>query len=251
MIKEKTINNNLSGIYYIENLISGKKYIGQSINTSIRWKNHKNQLRGNRSPFVDLQNDWNIFGEENFKFQLIEECNNQYSLDLLEEYYVDFFDSYKNGYNQSHNGKFTFDGMKHKEESKEILRQLHLGKRPSEESIQKNREAHLGENNHFWGKKHTVETRIKMSKNHADVNGENNPAWGNPYAQGIKKSNENFTSQYVGVRKRKGNTWQARIQYKGKSIHIGSFKFETEAALAYNEKALELFGTNAKINIIE
>lgn len=37
-------------------------------------------------------------------------------------------------------------------------------------------EKFVGTNNHFFGKKHTEETRRKMSKNHPDMSGSKNPA---------------------------------------------------------------------------
>lgn len=45
----------------------------------------------------------------------------------------------------------------------------------SDETKKKMSEAHSGEKNHFYGRHHTEETKILMSKNHADVNGKNNP----------------------------------------------------------------------------
>jgi len=45
--------------------------------------------------------------------------------------------------------------------------------------------------------------------------------------------------------------WWARIKYHGKNIHIGVFKSEWEAAIAYNEHALRLQGDFARLNIIE
>ena len=48
------------------------------------------------------------------------------------------------------------------------------GKKRSEE-FKKNR---YGENNTFYNKKHTLETRQQMSNNHADVSGANNPMYG-------------------------------------------------------------------------
>jgi len=66
-----------------------------------------------------------------------------------------------------------------------------------------------------------------------------------------KKSNHNTTSQYVGVFWNKGHKkWQTNIHYKGRKVYIGRFKYEIEAALAYNEYALEYYGANAKINSI-
>jgi hypothetical protein len=71
--------------------------------------------------------------------------------------------------------------------------------------------------------------------------------------QGLKK-NRSSASQYVGVVKKNGTRWAARIQYRGKQIHIASFttsKYEDAellAAKAYDKKALELFGENARLN---
>jgi len=71
--------------------------------------------------------------------------------------------------------------------------------------------------------------------------------------QGLKKM-KNTASQYVGVGKKDGNRWGARIQYHGKQIHIASFSIskyndaELLAAKAYDKKALELFGENARLN---
>mgnify|MGYP001145122316 CR=1 FL=1 len=44
--------------------------------------------------------------------------------------------------------------------------------------------------------------------------------------------------------------WIAQITHNRKHYYIGSYFTEIKAALAYNKKALELFGENAKINII-
>ena len=58
-------------------------------------------------------------------------------------------------------------------------------------------------------------------------------------------------SNYVGVSRQKNsnkNPWRAYITFKGKQILLGGFKTEEEAALAYDKKAKELFGNNAKVN---
>lgn len=44
--------------------------------------------------------------------------------------------------------------------------------------------------------------------------------------------------------------WRAKTKFNGKYIHIGLFSSEIEAAKAYNEKALELFGEFACLNEI-
>lgn len=45
--------------------------------------------------------------------------------------------------------------------------------------------------------------------------------------------------------------YRSRIMYNGNRIQIGYFATQEEAALAYNKKAIELFGDYAKLNIIE
>lgn len=57
------------------------------------------------------------------------------------------------------------------------------------------------------------------------------------------------TSQYKGVLRRKGKiTWEARIKYNNKAIHLGTFRTEEEGAAAYNFAAQLMFGDFARLN---
>ena len=69
--------------------------------------------------------------------------------------------------------------------------------------------------------------------------------------QSQSKQKRNTTSKYKGVSfcKDRGN-WKASIKTNGKTKFLGRFKDEDQAARAYNEKAIELFGDFAKLNII-
>jgi hypothetical protein len=58
-------------------------------------------------------------------------------------------------------------------------------------------------------------------------------------------------SQYKGVRLEPSGRWRAVIKYEGEMIHIGCFDTENQAAIAYNEKAVILFGKYAHLNIIK
>lgn len=55
------------------------------------------------------------------------------------------------------------------------------------------------------------------------------------------------TSKFKGVCFQK-NKWRATIMHNYKSIGLGSFDSEFEAALAYDKKAKELFGEFARLN---
>jgi hypothetical protein len=57
------------------------------------------------------------------------------------------------------------------------------------------------------------------------------------------------TSQYKGIcRQKQSKKWYAQIKYNGKQIHLGCFEREIDAAKAYDEKALQLFGEFAYLN---
>lgn len=79
---------NKSGIYCIENIINGKKYIGKSINIYYRLHRHKCDLLKNRHKNPILQNSWNKYGEDNFKNYIIELCELSI-INKRESYYID------------------------------------------------------------------------------------------------------------------------------------------------------------------
>ena len=84
------MNEVICGIYQIENLINHKKYIGKSVDIYRRWKHHKFLLNSNLHYNSHLQSSWNKYGEKNFKFTIIDICN-ELDLDDKEKYYIMFF----------------------------------------------------------------------------------------------------------------------------------------------------------------
>ena len=70
--------------------------------------------------------------------------------------------------------------------------------------------------------------------------------------QGNKSKQLNTSSQYKGVSwNKKDRRWRAYIRIGTKLLHLGYFKSEDEAALAYNKKAIEHFGEFAILNVIQ
>ncbi|MBT7069657.1 MAG: hypothetical protein HN975_02050 [Anaerolineae bacterium] len=58
------------------------------------------------------------------------------------------------------------------------------------------------------------------------------------------------TSQFRGVSwNKRGQKWRASIGDNYKLIHLGHFENEIDAAMAYNEAAIGLFGEFAQLNI--
>lgn len=93
--------NILCGIYKITCLENNKIYIGSSNNIYKRWREHKNQLNNNKHCNIYLQNEWNLFGSNKFKFEIICTCNEKDRF-MLEQDYLDKylpFNRNGNGYN--------------------------------------------------------------------------------------------------------------------------------------------------------
>lgn len=95
----------VSGIYIIWNK-EKKVYVGQSENVGKRWFQHRNELLARSHENKNLQADWIQMGADSFRFDLIEETASKY-LDERERFYINKFDSYRSGYNTSHDGKGT------------------------------------------------------------------------------------------------------------------------------------------------
>jgi len=114
---DKWVTKNTCGIYMIENLINNKKYIGQSKQIRKRWISHTNRynLPTDVSYSSQLYTAMRKYGFENFKFSVVEECEEN-ELDEREAYYIKVFDTFKNGYNGNIGGlgsqKFTDEEFK-------------------------------------------------------------------------------------------------------------------------------------------
>lgn len=89
-------------IYKIENDINGKLYIGQTtFSLEIRFQQHiSDSKKGliNRPLYAAMQK----YGFEHFHIQLIEETNNP---NEREQFWIRYYDTYKNGYNATIGGE--------------------------------------------------------------------------------------------------------------------------------------------------
>lgn len=101
----------LCGIYCIENIINNKKYIGMSRDIKRRWCEHKAELNNSDHDNQYLQRSWNKYGSINFKFYIVELCEEE-KLSELECYYIKLYKtlSHENGYNLTVGGENTSIG---------------------------------------------------------------------------------------------------------------------------------------------
>lgn len=93
------------GIYKITNQINGKAYIGQAIDIASRWSKEKSRAFQPNSHDYNktLSKAFRKYGIENFTFEILEECNKSL-LNQKEVYYISYYDTYFNGYNETTGG---------------------------------------------------------------------------------------------------------------------------------------------------
>lgn len=145
----------MTGIYSILNLQNNKRYIGYSVDISRRWQTHKRDLKNNKHENDHLQAAYNKYGADSFQYSIIEECPVD-ELKERERYWIEYYDSRKNGYNETDGG----DGLINP--SIDIRKKISDGLKGEKNGMYG---VHLcGELNGMYGKKHTEETKKKLSE---------------------------------------------------------------------------------------
>ena len=109
------------GIYLITNTVNNKCYIGQAIKLRNRLKSHISNYTNGRYN-TPLYRAFSKYGLDKFTYQLLDVLEeNDYrearkQLDLLEIKYIEIYNSYNNGYNQTQGGDGGILGYKFTEE---------------------------------------------------------------------------------------------------------------------------------------
>lgn len=109
------------GIYKITNIVNNKCYIGSSRNIMKRISEHKRRLRKKNHHSIKLQRSWDVYGEENFIFEIICECEINQLISLEQKYFDEI------------NPELiilkvagSFEGYRHTEKTKQLLREKRL-----------------------------------------------------------------------------------------------------------------------------
>lgn len=183
------------GIYKITNTINNKAYIGSSKSIKRRWQNHKVSLKNNKHHSQYLQRSYNKYKKENFIFKILLFCSEK-DLLFFETRALKFFNSLDNvyGYNCKTPMRCDLEGS-NLDDWKEKLSQTHIsrgcsvgennpffGKRHTEEAkhrMSKSKQGlYVGKKSVLFGKHPSVEARQKMSDSRPDISGKNNPMYG-------------------------------------------------------------------------
>ena len=237
-------------------------YIGQS-------QNQNQHYFGSGTKIIAAMK---LFGRKNFIKEIIEDdITTNDELNEREKFWIDFYQSYnpEKGYNISRGENKII--RKHSEEEKQKESKSMQGK------IFKNTSSkyvgvYWDSSVKAWRSKikykqknydlgiYDIEENAALAYNHAAIDMYGEEANLNilnidnfiPGEIRIKGKRVHCSSNFVGVdwdnsRKK----WRSQIYYKHNTYFIGRFDREEDAARAYNEKALEMYGRNARINIIK
>ena len=192
-------------IYKVICLINKKVYIGKTVQSLRKRKNQHKHDSLNKKTNCYFHKAIRKYGWNNFKWEIIDTANNEQELNILEQLHIETHCQKGRGYNLADGGGGTI-GYKHTDEAIEKMREAskgnknRLGKHHTDETKQKLSIAHKGlqskEKHPMWGRKHSTENRLKMSKA-----GKGRIAW-NKGRKGYKLSDE--TKQKMSLAQ-KGN----------------------------------------------
>jgi group I intron endonuclease len=149
-------------IYKIRNVVNGKFYVGSTTDTRERFRTHRNKLRRGTHHTPHLQAAWNKYGEDCFKFEIVEEVGNFAQLQAAEDRWLTEFVGKPCCYNAGFRSGAPWRG---------VAKEAHpsFGKPKTEEArqaISASLKAFYASdpNNHpRVGKTHTEETKAKIS----------------------------------------------------------------------------------------
>jgi len=143
-------------IYKIESLIKKRIYIGSAVDYNSRIRIHKHQLLKNKHHSQKLQRHVNKYGIDDLVFSILEDSISLENLIKKEQYYIDLINPY-------------FNICK--------IAGSSLGSKRTKEFCEKLSELH--KNNKYWvNKKHTEESKLKMSEAHKKMIGVLSPKYG-------------------------------------------------------------------------
>lgn len=156
-------------VYLTTNLINNKKYIGRR--TSSVFLDTKYLGSG-----IHLLNAVKKYGKENFKVELIEECETYEEVVERETYHIKLNNAVESDefYNQSYGGVDEGfikggDNIARTPRARKLNSDAHKGKTMSPEFCEHQRHIHLGKSSGMKGKKHSEET-IKILSDKTTIN---------------------------------------------------------------------------------
>lgn len=124
----------MGSVYAIENLESGRIYIGSTTRTPRRrWIEHRSMLNRGAHRNAHLQAAWNKYGKNAFEFGVLEHMGNPRKLYLAEQFWMDVYrEEGTDLYNFGHAAINPMLGQTHTEEARRKISAANKGKIISE-----------------------------------------------------------------------------------------------------------------------
>lgn len=162
--KESRINilkeqRDKSGVYCLINKVNGHAYVGSSMNLASRMRNYLNKafLKSKQNSNMPITKALLKYDYSNFSLLILEYVE-LVNLTARETFYITdlipYYNVLKEGYSSL--------GYKHTEEAKKLLSELAKNRTHSDKTKGLIARAVTGENNPFYNKSHSLESKIRM-----------------------------------------------------------------------------------------
>ncbi len=220
-----------SGVYKIVNKVNGKVYVGSAVNLKQRKYVHLSALRRGAHHSQHLQKAFNKYGEESFNFIVLEIVPEQSKLIEREQYFMDLYHAtdIKYGYNICLHAGNT------------------IGIKASGETKRKMSQARRGQNNSFYGRHHSEETKQKLRITRAKYCGINHPLYGKMMPEERKnKISQSLEGRFRGSDSPNyGKPKSEEIRNKIREDHLGKYTGgdNPHAKAVINLDTGEIFGS--------
>lgn len=158
------------GVYEFETKLNGKAYTGSSVNIERRRREHLRVLRQGKHHSIHFQRAWDLYGEEAFKFVVLEIIEDAERRLATEQKRINERLAAGTSYNMARDVSAPMLGRKHTKETRRKQSKAHigiqycLGRELTDETRHKLSVALTGELNPNWGKKHTDEQKQAQSE---------------------------------------------------------------------------------------
>lgn len=148
-----------SGVYCLINNINGHSYVGSAINLANRMRNYLNNsfLKSKQNINMPITKALLKYNQSNFTLLILEYVDSV-NLTARETYYITLVLPYYNVLKQAYSSL----GYTHTEETKKILSELAKNRTHSDQTKGLIARAVTGENNPFYNKNHSVESKLRI-----------------------------------------------------------------------------------------
>ena len=187
---------NMYKIYEIVNKDTGRRYIGSTNNIKRRKARHKTELKHGHHSCKALQKDYNELGWEGFCMRILEDNFTKEEAHSRETALIQ--ESYDTNYNVSKSAKGG-DLITYHPDREALLKGRHERVKALTEKERSDIWGLKGERNGMWGKKHSEETRKRISEKVGRA-GKDNSFYGKKHSEETKKKlSESNTSVRITI----------------------------------------------------